>query len=192
MIRVFPVAAPTTISNDFGSGRSGGRGHAGNDLFADPDAPLVAVDDGELRSGVDPLGGNILNLYSDDGARYYYAHLSWFALPDGQMTNAPPAPRRVRAGDVVGFLGRTGNAATTQHHLHFEEHPGRGAAIDPFPALDRAPRVEPNQQLGGASSRTGTDLSFARALVLASVGGALVWAAMNPSSARRVVRRLAW
>lgn len=182
MIRVFPVAAPTTLANSFNADRAG-RLHQGDDLFATEGSPLVAVDDGELRSGTDPLGGNIVNLYSDDNARYYYAHLSWFADDAGQFTGAVPPARRVRAGDVVGFLGRTGNAATTLPHLHFEAHPNHGAAVDPYPALIAAPRVDVTS--GASPSRS--PLTMVLALAAAGVG---VWALVHPRASERAVRRL--
>lgn len=190
MIRVYPVAAPTALTNSFGEGRSG-HSHQGVDIFGAIGDPLVAVDDGELRSGVDPLGGNIVNLYATDGARYYYAHLNDFANADGSPHAAfgslPPAPRRVRAGDVVGFLGKTGNAATTQPHLHFEAHPRNGPAVDPFPSLERAPRLEPNQRPAAAQGDAGGILRTALGLgLLAGVG----WALLYPDDARALGRRL--
>ena len=153
MLRVFPIAAPASFTSDFNEGRSEGRLHAGNDLFAERGAPLVAVDDGQVRSGRDPLGGNVLNLYGADGTRYYYAHLD--AFTDGTATLLdPPAPRMVRAGEIVGFLGTTGNAATTAPHVHFEIHPGNGPAIDPFPVLQSAPRMrDPRATPAPASPR---------------------------------------
>ena len=183
MIRVFPIAAPTTLTNSFGYARSGGRAHQGNDLFANEGSPLVAVDDGQIRSGVDPLGGNIVNLYGADGARHYYAHLSAFALPDGSATGSTPGPRTVRAGDVVGFLGHTGNAVGTQPHLHFETHPGNGAAVDPYPALVAAPRVTPNQRPGAPPS------ALVTALVV-GLGAAAIWSLLNPLEARRLAERM--
>ena len=138
-LRVFPVLGGARISGDFGAPRSGGgRAHQGNDLFAPDDTPLVAVDDGTIAFGVDPLGGNVAVLRSADGARYYYAHLS--AYEGGS--------RAVRAGEVIGYLGRTGNAISTDPHLHFEVHPGGGAAIDPAPALTQATVLQPSASGG--------------------------------------------
>lgn len=185
MIRIFPVAAPTTVANSFGEDR-GGRPHQGNDLFSSLGSPLVAVDDGQLRSGTDPLGGNIVNLYATDGTRYYYAHLNAFAGPDGGQVGFAPAPRQVRAGDVVGFLGKTGNAATTQPHLHFETHPGNGPAIDPFPTLVAAPRVPPNQQPGAPAAGPNPFL-VALGIGLATTA---IWSFVYPAEADALVARL--
>lgn len=120
----FPVQGGAGYTSDFGAPRSG-HTHQGNDLFGPVGRPLLAVDAGEVRFGTDPLGGNIANLRTSDGTRYYYAHLDRF---EG-------SGRFVVPGEVIGYLGKTGNAATTEPHLHFEVHPQGGAAVDPFPLL---------------------------------------------------------
>jgi murein DD-endopeptidase MepM/ murein hydrolase activator NlpD len=102
-----------------------GTKHLGTDIFAAAGTPVVAVDAGMVRYGTDPLGGNVANLTALDGTRYYYAHLSSFEGGN----------RAVGPGDVLGYVGNTGNAASTSPHLHFEAHPGGGDAIDPFPML---------------------------------------------------------
>jgi peptidoglycan LD-endopeptidase LytH len=181
MIRVFPIAGPTSFVNDWGAG----RGHQGNDLHAHEGAPIVAVDDGTLRSGTDPLGGNVVNLHATDGTRYYYAHLSSFAALDGARLPYAPAPRTVRTGDLVGFVGRTGNAAQTDPHVHFEMHPGGGAAVNPYDALVAAPRVTPNQ-LRAPSGAPGP----LRAVLLIGLATTAAWLLLNPSASRRLTRRL--
>lgn len=171
-IRVFPIIGGARFSNDFGVPRSSGRTHQGNDLFAPAGAQIIAVDDGEVRFGIDPLGGNIANLYADDGARYYYAH----------MQEPGSGAFRVHLGDVVGHVGNTGNAATTPPHLHFEAHPNRGRAVNPYPSLVSAPQAtEP--ELGDTGLRPLT------AVLLASAAAVGAWALMNPKKARRTVRR---
>ena len=187
MIRIFPVAAPASFSNDFNEGRSGGRLHAGNDIFGERGAPLVAVDDGQLRSGRDPLGGNIVNLYATDGTRYYYAHLD--AFTDGTATLLePPAPRMVRAGEIVGFLGNTGNAANTPSHVHFEVHPGNGSAVNPFPQLQSAPRMnDPRATPSSFRPSPRNVLMTAGALALLGLGA---WALLYPDDTQALVRRL--
>lgn len=138
----------------------------GNDIFASVGDPLVAVDDGEVRFGSDPLGGNIAVLKTPDRTQYYYAHLQGF---EG-------ANRRVQVGERIGYVGRTGNVpGTAQSHLHFEVHPGGGAAINPFPLLSAAPRVA--RETRGAG----------RAILVAGLSGVLVWALLNPVQARRLL-----
>ena len=186
-LRIFPIAAPASFTSSFANARSGGRTHEGNDLFAERGSPLVAVDDGEVRSGRDPLGGNVLNLYATDGARYYYAHLD--AFTDGAATlTDPPARRMVRAGEIVGFLGNTGNAIATAPHVHFEIHPGNGPAVDPFPALQGAPRMEDPRV-------TPTPTPVSPRSVLVTVSAALLlglgaWALLYPNDAQALVRRV--
>ena len=193
MIRIFPIAAPTRTTNSFGEDR-GGRAHQGNDLFAAEGSPLVAVDSGQLRSGIDPLGGNIVNLYADDGTRYYYAHLLAFADETRNPVSPaqgglPPPPRRVNAGDVVGFVGRTGNAGNTPPHLHFELHPGNGVAVDPFSALERATRIDVTRP-SPVLAVTRPPIHPGIALLGAGLLAATVWAVMNPTEAARLSDRL--
>lgn len=182
MIRVFPVADPNTrVPNSFGEPR-GARPHDGNDLFAPEGTPLIAVDSGEARSGFDQLGGNVVNVRSSDGFRYYYAHLQAFSDEAGTMLSSPPGPRQVRAGDVVGFLGRTGNAAATDPHLHFGIYQG-GVARDPYPELMRAPRVAPRQNIR-------QPLSPLAVVLIVTAAGAATWAFMNQREAERLLRKV--
>jgi murein DD-endopeptidase MepM/ murein hydrolase activator NlpD len=128
VIRVFPVAAEghPTFVDDFGVVRPGSRRHQGNDIFATEGTPIVAVDDGSLRFAEDPIGGHAFYLTADDGTVYYGAHLS---------TYEGASPRRAVAGEVLGYVGHTGNAASTASHLHFEVHPSGGIAVDPYRLL---------------------------------------------------------
>ena len=130
---VFPLAvASYTYCGFFGDPRAGGaRLHQGVDLCAPTGTPVLAVDNGGVTFGTDPMGGIIAKVYADDGATYYYAHL--------QKTEGPSG-RRVEPGEVIGYVDKTGNAALTVPHLHFEAHPGSGAAVDPKPMLDLAQR----------------------------------------------------
>ena len=176
-IRVFPVAGGAQYVNDFGYARSGGRTHKGNDLFGAEGTPLLAVDDGQLRFGTDTFGGTVATVTSSDNTRYYYAHLSRY---EGS------APRAVQAGDVIGYLGKSGNAETTAPHLHFEVHPGANYlnAVNPYPMLVDAPVVSASESGGGSGRR----ISPVVAVLVAGAVGAGIWAYMNPVQARRLVR----
>lgn len=111
------------VNNDFGAPRVG-HTHQGNDIFAPSGTPIIAVFDGTLDvfdSGICGKGFHVR------GAAGYVlgCHLSSFARSGGP----------IRAGELIGYVGNTGNAATTPPHLHFEWHPGGGAAIDPYGLL---------------------------------------------------------
>ncbi len=126
---VFPVLGDVSFIDDYGAPRAGTGWHHGNDLFAATGTPLVAVADGTLsRVGVNTLGGNRLWLTDDAGNAFYYAHLSAYAP-------AAVEGARVRAGQVIGFVGNTGQAITTPPHLHFEIHPNAGDSVNPYPFL---------------------------------------------------------
>ncbi|HVM09062.1 MAG TPA: peptidoglycan DD-metalloendopeptidase family protein [Acidimicrobiales bacterium] len=150
---VFPVGGPHSYSDTFGAPRMFGTAyahlHQGTDIFAAHGTPLLACERGVLiRIGSDTLGGTKLWLVGASGTRYYYAHLSAFAegVVEGKV---------VAAGDVIGYVGNTGNAATTPAHLHFEVHPNGGPAVNPYPLLrivDQAQAQYRSQQPGSSPS----------------------------------------
>jgi murein DD-endopeptidase MepM/ murein hydrolase activator NlpD len=118
------VNGPVGFGDTWGAPRSGGRRHQGVDMIGDRGLPLVAVVDGFVQQKTNSLGGNAVWLSGADGNKYYYAHLdSWGAA--GSVT----------AGTVIGTLGDTGNARFSIPHLHFEIHPGGGAAVNPYPTV---------------------------------------------------------
>ncbi len=144
---VFPVLGGASYIDSFGFPRMTGtkwsHPHQGADLFARYGTPLVAVQRGVVyKVGVAPLGGNRLWILTEGGAAYYYAHLSCFApgIADGVV---------VEAGQVVGCLGTSGNAAGTPPHLHFEIHPSGydGGALNPYPFLKAVEKADPQQLL---------------------------------------------
>ena len=92
-------------------------------MMAAKGTPLVAVVSGFATMKTDPLGGNVVSLNGDNGTRYYYAHLTDWEGPS----------RGVAAGEVVGYVGATGD--TTANHLQFEIHPGGGSAVNPYPTV---------------------------------------------------------
>ena len=120
---VCPVAGPNAFGDTFGAPRPGGRKHEGVDMMSPYGTPLVAVVAGFADMHGTTLGGNSISLTGDDGNRYFYAHLSSW---EGSS-------RSVVAGEVIGYVGHTGD--TTANHLHFEIHPGGGAAVDPYPTV---------------------------------------------------------
>jgi murein DD-endopeptidase MepM/ murein hydrolase activator NlpD len=121
------VQGPVSFTDTYGSPRGNGRRHMGNDLFSPGGTPLVAVTDGSVFFQGDPNGGNAAYVQGHDGNTYYYAHLRDYA----------GGARAVSAGEVIGHVGNTGDAAGGPTHLHFEIRPGgpNGRGIDPYPTL---------------------------------------------------------
>lgn len=123
-----------TVLDNFGDPRSAGRTHEGIDVMAALGQEVFAVADGTLVR-LDPIestrSGLAWALVADAGGYFYYAHLS--AVADGLVVGA-----RVRSGQVIGYVGDTGNAGAGNTHLHFEVRPGgQGTpAVDPMPLLD--------------------------------------------------------
>lgn len=115
--------------NDFGFPRPAGRVHQGNDLFAPRGTPVRAPVGGRVERVPNPIGGNAIQLHGNDGTRYYLAHM-----------NSYGASGSVPAGEVIGYVGNSGNAITTPPHLHLEVHPGGGQAINPYPTITLACR----------------------------------------------------
>lgn len=134
MLAPFPVAGPARYSADFGAPRHNPQPHPhqGTDVFAAAGTPVIASADGSLGYlAVDsPVAGTSLRLTAKGGTYFLYAHLDRFA-PGVQAGDA------VAKGDVLGFVGSTGNAEGTEPHLHYEIHPLGGAAVDPVPYLDQ-------------------------------------------------------
>lgn len=136
---MIPVSGvhPRELRNTYDAARSGGRTHRAIDIHAPRGTPVLAAADGtiiKLRRG--DLGGNVIYQLAPDGrTRYYYAHLDHYArgLEEG---------RHVRRGQVIGYVGDTGNAAPGDYHLHFSiailSNPRRyweGVNVNPYPLL---------------------------------------------------------
>jgi murein DD-endopeptidase MepM/ murein hydrolase activator NlpD len=115
-----PVDGPATFEDSWGWSRSGGRRHEGVDIIAERGTPIVAVRDGYAQFKTNGLGGRAIWLTAANGDKFYYAHLDdW----EG-------ASRDVSAGEIVGYVGSSGNAHGP--HLHFETLPG-GNVENPYP-----------------------------------------------------------
>jgi murein DD-endopeptidase MepM/ murein hydrolase activator NlpD len=130
---VFPVGEPHAFGDSFGAPRMMGttyeHAHQGTDIMAPAGTPLLACERGIItRMGSDVLGGTKLWIKGQSGTYYYYAHLSAFAegMHDGKL---------VEAGDLVGYVGDTGNARGGAPHLHFEIRPDGGPPVNPYPLL---------------------------------------------------------
>jgi LysM repeat protein len=113
--------------NDWGFPRSGERFHEGTDLMAPRGTEVLAPVGGQIHLLTGTIGGLQFRLYGDDGVTYIGTHMDAFGRSG-----------RVEAGQVIGAVGDTGNARGGPPHLHFEMHPGDGAAVNPFPTLEKA------------------------------------------------------
>ena len=175
----FPVSGLTAaaVQSEFGAARDAGRRqHEGIDIFAARATPAVAVVDGVARTGTNALGGNVVWLRGPAfGGSFYYAHLERFAFE---------GTANVKAGDVLGYVGNTGNARTTAPHLHFGIY-DRGA-IDPFPFI-RADDPSPAISAGAAQINEWVRVTVTRtALRSGLTAAAPITAQLNRGSLARV------
>jgi hypothetical protein len=140
---VFPVYGTAAYGDGFGNVRKDvpNGWHHGDDILAPLGAPVLAVAHGVVfMVGFEKIGGRRLWLRDDRGNEFYYAHLSAYSpfAVDGAIVNA---------GDVLGFVGNSGDAEGGPFHLHFEIHPvgllglGYDGAVDPTTYLDTWRRV---------------------------------------------------
>jgi len=126
---VFPIDGAHSFRDDWGDYRSAGGWHQGIDIYASRGTALVAVVTGTIViTPYDSVSGIKVWVYGDNGTNYFYCHLDGIA--DGISGGV-----HVRAGQLVGYVGNTGNAADGPCHLHFEMHPGGGGAVNPYYVL---------------------------------------------------------
>jgi murein DD-endopeptidase MepM/ murein hydrolase activator NlpD len=170
----FPVAGDVSWGDTYGANRSDvpGGWHHGDDLFAKLGTPILAVADGTVFAvGWNRVGGWRLWLRDQFGNGFYYAHFAGY-------TALARDNSQVRRGQVLGFVGNTGDAHTTDPHLHFEVHPngllslGYDGAVDPTTYLAQwhrpdqvqilPPVVPPSQAPAGQGALT----DFRRLLAL--------------------------
>jgi Peptidase family M23 len=147
---VFPVIGETTYFDDFGAPRAQGP-HEGNDILAPKRAIAVAVEAGRVKFWDHTSAGCLLYLNGKSGTQYLYIHLN-NDLTKGNDNKGECGPgvsyayglkdgQKVAAGQPIGFVGNSGDADGLHDHLHFEVHPGGGAAADPYPFLNKAKRL---------------------------------------------------
>ena len=165
---VFPLFGPAAFGDTFGAFRGdvAGKWHHGEDLVAPAGTPVLAVADGTLFSvGWNDIGGWRLWLRDTAGNEFYYAHLSAYSP-------LAVAGKSVKAGDVLGFVGNSGDADGGVTHLHFEIHPvdlvhlGYDGAVAPYPFLVAWRRADDVSFASGrrfVPSASGTPVALARA-----------------------------
>lgn len=142
--------APSDLEDSWGAPRDGGkRGHTGIDIFAPKGTEVIAVADGIISYiGDQPKGGHCMWLTTESGSSFYYAHLDRWApgIYEGM---------EVTSGDLLGFVGNTGNAIHTPSHLHFGVNQGDGP-VNPYPLLRNSlptKRAHVRQALNGGFSK---------------------------------------
>lgn len=140
---IVPVQGITAaqLSDTYGDARSQGRSHEAIDIMAPTGTPVVAVADGTVEKLFDSVQGGLTVYQFEPSGKfaYYYAHLDRYAagIAEGKA---------VRQGEVIGYVGSTGNADDAAPHLHFavfllgpERQWSQGTAINPYPLLARSP-----------------------------------------------------
>ena len=139
---VFPVYGVSSYVDTYGAAGLDIDYHHGDDIFGELGRPLLAVADGTVFSvGWNRLGGNRLWLRDHQGNLFYYAHLAAFSISARNGAH-------VNAGEVIGFMGNTGDAEGALTHLHFEVHPvslvylGYDGAVDPTTYLQSWKRIQ--------------------------------------------------
>lgn len=145
-VQVFPVVGGGNFSSSFGAPRPEGRTHKGNDIFAEKMTPVVAVASGTVVWASPSPGEKCcyLKIRHDDGSETLYIHLNndtpgtddglGWGLAEGIALGVS-----VDAGELIGYVGDSGNAEGTPSHLHFEYHPPGSEAVDPNILLHAAP-----------------------------------------------------
>jgi murein DD-endopeptidase MepM/ murein hydrolase activator NlpD len=120
------TVSPRRLANSWGTARPDGRRHEGIDIFAPKGTPVVSTTRGiVVRVGMNRLGGQIVGVLGPGLEWHYYAHLDRFGtFREGDI---------VQAGDVLGYVGNTGNARGTPSHLHYGIY--RDGAQNPYPRL---------------------------------------------------------
>jgi murein DD-endopeptidase MepM/ murein hydrolase activator NlpD len=147
VIKAFPhETAIVQFSDTWGARRSGGRGHRGTDIMSPKGTWVVAVDDGivERLDWNDLSGWNIMIRHAD-GWTSHYLHLNndTSGTDDGEggeetaFVEGLEVGSFVKAGEIIGFVGDSGNAEHTGSHTHFELHVD-GKKVDPYPFLEEA------------------------------------------------------
>jgi hypothetical protein len=173
---VFPVVGSVQYRDDFGEPRGSTR-HQGNDLMAPKRALAVAAEAGKVKLWTSSSrAGCMLYLYGDSGTTYIYVHLNndLTRSNDNRGLNCEAgtafAPglksgEHVEAGEWIAYVGDSGDADGGASHLHFEVHPGDGAAVSPYPYLRKARKL-----LYSARAGATVQLSLSGRLVSAGDG----------------------
>ena len=136
---IVPVSgvAPSQLSDTFGDARGSERAHEALDIMAPAGTPVLAVADGSVEKLFDSKQGGLTIYQFEPSGRYayYYAHLQSYAPGLAEK-------KAIRQGEVIGYVGSTGNADPAAPHLHFaifalgaERQWWKGTPVNPYPLL---------------------------------------------------------
>ncbi|WP_104484504.1 M23 family metallopeptidase [Acinetobacter indicus] len=117
------------ISDTWGAARSEGRRHEGTDIFAKRGTPVRSTTAGIVsRVGTNNLGGKVVWVIGPGLSHHYYAHLEDYAaeIQEGDW---------IEAGEIIGYVGNSGNAQNTPPHLHYGIYLSGQGAVNPYPYL---------------------------------------------------------
>lgn len=120
---------PVQVQDTWGAARSAGRKHEGIDIFARRGTRVLSATDGLVTQvGTNQLGGQVIWILGPGLTHHYYAHLDSYAehIQEGDW---------VEAGEVIAYVGNTGNARTTPPHLHYGIYLNGQGAINPYSYL---------------------------------------------------------
>ena len=148
---IFPVLGTTTYTDDFGDARTGGT-HQGIDIIAPKRSLALAAEAGKVEFwSRSATAGCMLYLHGQSGTDYYYIHLNndrtlkndnrGKCVAGTSYAKGLKNGAKVVAGQAIGYVGDSGDANGIHAHLHFELHPGRKSAVDPYPWLQKASRL---------------------------------------------------
>ena len=146
----FPVLGPVQYGNHWGNCRDGcSRRHVGTDMVGVRMQPLLAAVDGtvtRVRNGNVGTAGAVITVTGADGWRYNYFHVNndtpgtddGLAVPEWQISPQVTLGSAVRAGQVIAYMGDSGNAETSVPHVHFEIRQPDGTPVNPYHSLVEA------------------------------------------------------
>jgi peptidase M23-like protein len=148
---IFPVVGPVQYIDDFGDARGSGT-HEGNDIMAAKKSLAVAAEAGTVKFWTtSSRAGCMLYLYGKSGTTYLYIHLNndrttandntGACVPGIAYARGLKSGSKVKAGQMIGYVGDSGDANGGAAHLHFEVHPDDGAAVSPYPYLRKAQKL---------------------------------------------------
>lgn len=175
---LFPVVGGANYTDDFGDSRGGNSSHEGNDLLAACGTPTVAVVSGTVSLDYGDRSGWMLTL-TGKNSWYRYIHMDGRSRQKSAFAKGLRDGSRVKEGQVVAYVGNSGDASGGGCHLHFELHSGQ-RVTSPYRWLQQATVLQPDPA-DPASNAVSTAVSL-------TITGTLIWAASGPTEGRLMLR----